>query len=59
MEIHQRNTLLYLNLKENAQFIFLCNPQKASVNVCLKKILKNNALKIVIAYFYTLGEENF
>ena len=59
MEIHQRNTLLYLNLKENAQFIFLCNPQKASVNVSLKKILKNAVHKKVIAYFYTLGEENF
>ena len=34
-------------LKGNAQFIFLCNPQKSSVNVCLKKILKSTVTKEV------------
>ena len=29
-----------LCVKGNAQFIFLCNPKKSSVNLCLKKILK-------------------
>ena len=37
--------------KGNAQFIFLRNPQKSLVNVCLMKIL--------IVRFYNLGEENF
>ena len=35
------NTLL----KVNVQFIFLCKPQKSSVNLCLKNILKNTDTK--------------
>ena len=31
---------VYLNVKGNAEFIFLCNPQKSSVNVCLIKKIK-------------------
>ena len=31
--------------KGNAQFIFLCNPQKVSVNVCLMKTLEKNCHK--------------
>ena len=31
--------------KGNAQFIFLCNSQKSSVNVCLMKILKKLCLQ--------------
>ena len=31
--------------KGNAQSIFLCNPPKSSVNVCLMKILKSNSQK--------------
>ena len=29
-------------LKGNAQFLFLCSPQKSSVNVCLMKIIKKH-----------------
>ena len=47
------------NLKGNAQFIFLCNPPKQSVNVCLMKRLKSTVIKKVIVYFCNLGEENF
>ena len=46
-------------LKGNAQFLFLCNPQKSSVNVCLMEILKSTVTKQVIVCFYNLGEENF
>ena len=31
--------------KGNAQFIFLCNPQKVSVNVCLMKTLEKHCHK--------------
>ena len=51
-----------VNLKAfegNAQFIFLWDSQKSSVNVCLMKILKSIVTKKVIACFYNLGEENF
>ena len=46
------------NINWNVQFIFLCNPQKSSVNICFKKILKSTANKKVIVYFYNLFEEN-
>ena len=42
----------FFNLKGNEQFIFLCNPQKLSVNVCLMKILKSTATKKVTVCFY-------
>ena len=50
---------MLIYIKENAQFIFLCNPQKSSVNVCLMKILKRTVTKKVIVCFYNFGEENF
>ena len=52
--------LLLLFLKGNAQFIFLCKPQKSSVKVCLLKILKQHChKKSICVFFYNLGEENF
>ena len=48
-----------LPVKGNAQFIFLCNPPKPSVNVFLMKILKSIFTKKIIVCFYNLGEENF
>ena len=45
--------------KGNAQFIFLCNPQKSSVNVFLMKILKSTVTIKVIVCLNNLGEENF
>ena len=42
--------------KGNAQFIFLCNPQKLSINVCLMKLLKSTVPKKVIVCFYNLGD---
>ena len=33
------------HFKGNTEFIFLCNPQKSSVNVCLMKILKSTVTK--------------
>ena len=45
--------------KGNAQFVFLCNPQKSSVNAYLMKILKATATKKVFVCFYNLVEENF
>ena len=47
------------SVKGNAQFIFLCNPPKSSVNVCLMKVLKALSTKKVFVCFYILGEENF
>ena len=47
-----------MDIKGNSQFIFLCNPQKSSVNICLMKILKSTFTKKVIVCFYNLGEEN-
>ena len=35
----------FLDLKGNAQFVFLCNPQKPLVNICLMKILKSTITK--------------
>ena len=32
-------------LKGNAQFLFLCNPKKSSVNVCFMKIIKKHCHK--------------
>ena len=40
-------------VKGNAQFIFLYNPQKSLVNVCLIKILKRSVTKKVIVCFNT------
>ena len=48
-----------LLLKGNAQFTFLTNPQKSSVNFCLMKIFKSTVTQNVIVCFYNLGEENF
>ena len=45
------------DFKGNAQFLFLCNPQKSSVNVCPMKILKSTITKKVIVCFYNLGEK--
>ena len=33
------------SVKGNAQFIFLCNPQKSSVNVCLMNLIKKHCHK--------------
>ena len=46
-------------LKGNAEFIFLSNLQKLSVNFFLMKILKNNVTKKVIAHFNNLGQKTF
>ena len=32
-------------IKGNEQFLFLCNPQKSTVNVCLMKIIKKHCHK--------------
>ena len=45
--------------KGKAQFIFLYNPQKSLVNVCVMKILKSTVTKKVNVCFHSLGEENF
>ena len=47
--MHSKNTIKFLeksfyvfhNIKGNAQFTFLCNPQKSMVNVGLMKIFKS------------------
>ena len=54
-----KSSTYYFLIKGSVQFIFLCNPQKSSVNVCLMKILKSTVTKKVIVCFYDLGEENF
>ena len=47
-------------LKGNAKSMFLCNPQKSSVNVCFMKTLKSIVYKKkAIVCYYKLGEENF
>ena len=51
--------IIYNNFKGNAEFAFLCNPPKSSINVCLVKILKDNVTNKLIERFYNLGEENF
>ena len=43
----------------NAQFIFLCNLQKSSINVCLIKLLKKHCHEKVTVCVYNLGEQNF
>ena len=48
-----------IQLKGNAQFIFLCNPQKSSVNVFLMKILKSTVTIKETVCLNNLGEENF
>ena len=52
-------TLMKFLFKKNAQFIFLNNPEKSLVNVCLVKILNSTVTKKVIVCFYNLGAENF
>ena len=42
----------YRPLKGNTQFIFLCNPQTSSFNVCLMNMLKSTITKKVIVCFY-------
>ena len=39
-------------VRGNAQFIFLFNPKKSSVNVCLMKILKSTVTKNVVVCIY-------
>ena len=48
--------VLISNVKGNVQFIFFCNPQKSSVNVCIMEILKSTVTKKVIVCFNNLGE---
>ena len=45
-----------MEVKGNAQLIFLGNSQKSSVNVCLIKILKSTITKKEIVCFNNLGE---
>ena len=46
--------------KGNAQFIFLCNPQKPTFNVCLMKIIKKHCHKKKQLYiFITLIKKTF
>ena len=45
-------------LKGNAEVMFLCNPKKSSVNVCLMKILKDTVTKKVILCLDNLDEKN-
>ena len=52
-------SLIFGDIKGNAQFIFLCKPQKPLVNVCLMKILKSTVTKKVIVCLNNLGEEKF
>ena len=40
-----RNPLQVRKFNGNAQFLFLCNPQKSLVNVCPMKILKSTVTK--------------
>ena len=47
-----------VRFKGNVQSIFLCNPKKLSVNICMK-MLKSTVTKKVSVCFYNLGEENF
>ena len=53
-----KRTELDFRLKANAQFIFLCNPQKSLVNVCLMEMLESTVTKKVIVFF-NLGEKDF
>ena len=48
-----------MEFKGNAQFIFLCNPQKSSVNVCLTNLIKKHCHKKVSVCFNNLGAKNF
>ena len=45
--------------KGNAQFIFLCNTQKPSVDFFLMKNIKKHCHKKRNCVFYNLSEENF
>ena len=49
---------LHCVLQGNAQFIFLCDPQKSLVNVSFMKILKSTITKKTKC-FYDLVEEKF
>ena len=44
--------------KGNAQFLFLCNSQKSSVNFCLMKTNKKHSHKKSMC-LYNSGEVNF
>ena len=62
--IHKYSTSKIFNnfpviVKGSAQFLFLCNPQKSSVNVCLMTIIKNTVTNKVIVSIYNLAEKNF
>ena len=54
-----KDVILEMNFKGNAQFIFLCNLQKSSVNVCHMKKSKSTVTKKVTVCFYNICEENF
>ena len=54
----QKHLFQGMYFKGNRQFIFLCDPQKSSINVSLMKILKSTITKKVTACFYKLSEEN-
>ena len=59
---YKKDIIMYLmnEFKGNAKFIFLFNPQKSSLNVCLIKILKSTLTKKkIIVRFNNLREENF
>ena len=48
LKVKIRQNIWKLKLKGKAQFIFLCNPQNSSVNVCLIKKIKKHCHKKVI-----------
>ena len=45
--VKNRN-ISFSHIKINAQFIYLCNPYKSLVNVCLMKILKNTVHRKIV-----------
>ena len=54
-----RTTIVSYLLKGNVQFMFLCNPHRSSVNVCLMKILHSTVTKKVILRFYAQAKKTF
>ena len=44
-DFHTNKVNVTVALKGNAQFLFLCNPQKSSVNVSLMKIIEEHCHK--------------
>ena len=58
-KLRAHTSIKTLTFKGNAQFIFLCNSQKLSVNVCPMKKLKSTLIEKVIVCLYNLGEKNF